>query len=97
MVVVGIFEVASDMDYLPNDPHWGEIMIYRIKPVELPVLGYYLDFKKLISGPKVHLETFPKKHKWGSYLQGRTCKLLTKRDYLTIREALSNKKYLKNM
>ena len=46
-VVVGIFKVVSDMEYLPDDPNWKEIMVYRIKPVELPPLGNYLDFKKL--------------------------------------------------
>jgi predicted RNA-binding protein len=97
MVVVGIFEVVSDMEYLPNDPHWKEIMIYRIKRVELPPPGKCLDFKKLLSEPSVNFDMFPKKQKWGSYLQGRTCKLLTESDYFTIKEALSKKKHLKSI
>lgn len=94
-VVVGIFEVVSDMEYLPNDPYWNETTIYKIRPVELPTSGKYLDFKKLVSDPDVHLDMFPKRQKWGSYLQGRTCKLLTEGDYSTIRDALSKEKYLK--
>ena len=96
-VVVGIFEVASDMEYLPDDPDWKEIMVYKIRPVELPVLGNYLDFKKLIVDPTVQFDMFPKKKNWGNYLQGQTCKLLTERDYLIIKDALSENMYLKSI
>jgi len=96
-VVVGVFEVASEMEYLPDDPHWKEIMVYRIRPVELPPLGNYLDFKKLVNDPDVSFDMFPDKRSWGRYLQGKTCKLLTEKDYLTIKKAFSQKKYLKNI
>jgi len=96
-VVVGIFEVVSDMEYLPDDPNWKEIMVYRIKPVELPVIGNYLDFKKLVADPTVEFDMFPKKKNWGNYLQGQTCKLLTDRDYFLIKDALSKNAYLKSV
>ena len=96
-VVVGVFEVVSDMEYLPNDPYWKEIMVYQIKPVELPPLGNYLDFKKLVKDPNVSFYMFPKKKNWGNYLQGKTCKLLTERDFLIIKDALSENKYLKSI
>jgi len=85
------------MEYLQNDPHWKEIMIYKIKPVELPVLGNYLNFKKLVADPTVQFDMFPKKKNWGNYLQGQTCKLLTERDYLLIKDALSKNEYLKSV
>jgi len=97
MVVVGIFEVVSDMKYLQNDPNWKEIMVYKIKPVESPILGNYLDFKKLVANPTVQFDMFPKKKNWGNYLQGQTCKLLTERDYLLIKGALSKNEYLKSI
>ena len=96
-VVVGIFQVVSDMEYLLNDPHWKEIMVYKIRPVELPVPGNYLDFKKLIADPAVQFDMFPKKKKWGRYFQGQTCKLLTQKDYLLIKDALSENRYLKSI
>jgi len=96
-VVVGIFQVVSDMEYLPNDPHWKEIMVYKIKPVNIPLPGNYLDFKKLIADPTVQFDMFPKKKNWGTYLQGKTCILLTERDYLIIKDALSENRNLKSI
>ena len=94
--VVGIFEVVSDIEYLPNDEHWKEIMVYRIKPIQSPPPGNYLDFRKLVKDSSVDFDMFPKRTRWGVYLQGRTCKLLTERDYLTIEKALSGSTYLKS-
>lgn len=96
-VVVGIFEVVSDIEYLPNDPYWKEMMIYRIKPVELPVPGNYLDFKKLVTAPGVRFDMIPKKRRWGNYLHGKTCLSLTNRDYKIINEAMSLREYLKSI
>ena len=96
-VVVGIFEVVSDIEYLPNDPYWTEPMAYKIRPFELPVPGNYLDFKKLVTDPTIQIDMFPKKKNWGKYLQGKTCILLTERDYLKIKNALSMDRYLKSI
>ena len=96
-VVVGIFQVVSDIEYLPNDQHWKEIMVYKIRPVELPVPGNYLDFKKLVADPTVRFHVFPRRKHWGNYLMGKTCMLLTERDYLIIKDALSENKYLKSI
>jgi len=97
MVVTGIFEVVSDMEYLPNDLYWKEIMVYKTKPVELPVPGNYLDFKKLVADPNVQFDMFPKKKRWGRYLQGQTCKLLTERDYVLIRDGMADRRYLRSI
>ena len=96
-VVVGIFRVTSDIEYLPNDQHWKEIMVYKIKPIETPSMGHYLDFKKLVKDLNVSFDMFPNKRNWGSYLHGKTCKLLTERDYLMIRDAFSRDEYLKSV
>jgi len=95
-VVTGIFQVVSDIEYLPNDKHWKEIMVYRIESMETPPQGSYLDFRKLVNDPKTSFDMFPNKSKWGIYLQGKTCKLLTERDYLTIKNAFTKKEYLKS-
>ena len=39
----------------------------------------------------------PNKKRWGIYLQGKTCILLTESDYLTIKNALSNPIYSKSI
>lgn len=93
-VVVGIFQVICDVEYLPNDPHWKEMMVYRIKPVKKPPVGSYLSLKKLIKDPNVHFDMFPNKKNWGGYLQGKTCKPITQRDFTTIEKALSKGEYL---
>jgi len=96
-VVTGIFLVISDIEYLPNDPYWKEIMVYKMKPVATPPPGKYLNFKKLVKDPKVNLEMIPNKKRWGIYLQGKTCILLTISDYRTILNSLSNTDYLKSI
>jgi len=45
-VIVGIFDVVSDMVYLSDDSYWKEMMVYRIKPTEMPAENYYVDFNK---------------------------------------------------
>jgi hypothetical protein len=97
MVIIGIFEVISDKVHLQKDPQWEEMVIFKTKPVELPMSGYYLSLKKLALDPSVHLDGFPQKKRWGSYLQGRACKLLTEEDFRIIKNALSNEKYLKSI
>jgi len=96
-VVTGIFEVVSDIEYLPNDPYWKEIMVYKIKPILTPPPAKYLNFKKLVKESKVNFDLIPNKKQWGIYLQGKTCILLTESDYLTIKNALSNSTYLKSI
>lgn len=96
-LLVGIFEVVSDIEYLPNDQYWKEIMVYKIKPVELPPLGNYLDFKSFIKDPKVTLDLLPKTDNWGIYLQGKTCVLLSEKDYTRIKDALSQNRYLRSV
>jgi hypothetical protein len=96
-VITGIFEVTSDLEYREADPQWKEIMIYKIKPLEMPKEGEYLDFKKLVKDIKIRFDLFPDKSKWGSYLQGKTSVLLTDRDYLTIKNALTKKVYFKKI
>ena len=96
-VVVGIFQVVSHMEYLPSDPYWKEVVVYQIRPVELPVPGNYLDFRKLVADPTFQFNMFPKKKNWGSYLMGKTCLLLTENDYRIIKDALPKNKYLKGI
>jgi hypothetical protein len=94
-VVVGIFDVVSDMTYLANDSHWKEIMVYMIKPMEMPPEGFYLDFKKaLLSDKTAKFDLFPQKEKWYLYLQGKTCRKLTEHDYQLIRDYLKKPEYL---
>ena len=71
-------------------------MVFKIEPFKLPVNGQYLDFKKLVTTPGIYFDTFPEKTHWGKYLQGRTCVLLSAKDYFTIEKAISQEKYMKS-
>jgi len=93
-VIVGIFDVVSDIMYLTDDPHWKEDMVYRIKPAEMPPEGFYLDFKKVVDTKSVNFDLFPKKKNWYAYLQGKVCRKLTERDYLIVKDYLKNTEYL---
>jgi hypothetical protein len=93
-VIVGIFDVASEMRYLANDPHWNS-MVYTIKPAEIPPDGFYVDFKKALAfDPQAKFDLFPKKETWYSYLQGKTCRKLTEHDFQLINGYLQNPEYL---
>jgi hypothetical protein len=96
MVVVGTFRVVSDIRCLQHDRNWGDVMVFDIEPFKLPPSGKYLDFKKLVTTPNIFFEMFPNKTMWGTYLQGKTCLMLTAKDYRTIEEAASQEKYLKD-
>jgi len=95
MVVLGIFKIVSEIGYMPNDPYWEEVVFYKIKPVILPPSGKVLDFKKLVTSHGVHFEAIPRSERWGSYLQGRACILLTEGDYKIIESAVSRAEFLK--
>ncbi len=93
-VVIGIFDVVSDITYLEKDPYWNEIMVYSIKPAIMPPEGFYLDFKKLLFSENVKFDLFPKKEIWYAYLQGKTCRKLTEHDYKIIEANINNREYL---
>jgi hypothetical protein len=94
MVVVGVFDVVTNITYLPNDPHWKEIMVFGIRPSKMPPSGYYLNFKKLVLDKNVQFDLFPKKRIWARYLQGHTCRELTEKDFDLIASFVDNQQYL---
>lgn len=94
-VVVGIFDVVSDIMHLTDDPFWIEDMVYEIRPVEMPPEGFFLNFKKVLETRSVRFDLFPVKKHWYAYLHGKTCRELTEHDYLIVKEHLKNPKYLK--
>ena len=96
MVVVAIFQVVSDIQYIRRDPYWGEMMVFKIEPFKYPLNEQYLDFKKLVTTPGIYFDIFPEKTYWGNYLQGKTCVLLSDKDYFTIEKAISQEKYMKS-
>jgi len=95
-IIVGLFDVVSDMEYLPCDPNWGEDVVYKIKPFKLPPQGYYLDFKQLLKREDFQLSIFPDKKKWAMYLQGKTCRPLSKEDFDLIAGHLDDEELLKD-
>lgn len=96
-VVVGTFQIASDIEYLKNDEYWKEIMVFNIKPLKAPPEGYFLDFKQLVRDPRLTFDLFPQKERWGKNLQGKTCVILSDKDYSAIESAFSQNKYLRKI
>jgi len=95
-VIVGLFDVVSDMGYVASDQAWGEDVVYKIRPFRLPPEGYYLDFKQLLKKESFQLSIFPDKKKWAMYLQGKTCRPLSKEDFDLIADNLNNEELLKD-
>jgi len=80
-IIVGIFDIISDMERLESDPEWGEQLVYRIKADLMPPRGKYLDFKALIKDPSVKFDLFPDKKRWPYQIWQHTCRPLTKNDF----------------
>jgi len=95
-VIVGLFDVVSDMEYVADDQAWGEDVVYKIRPSKLPPEGYYLDFKQLLKKEDFQLSIFPDKKKWAMYLQGKTCRPLSKEDFDLIADHLGDEELLKD-
>jgi len=93
-LVVGVFEVVSDIFWPERDEHWSDIAAFRIKPLRMPPQGYFLDFKQLVRNSQAAFDMFPKKEIWYSYLQGQTAKKITPRDFRQIEKHLNNPKFL---
>lgn len=97
MVVVGIFEVASNMEYRKDDPEWGEIMVFKIDPVTMPPKGYALNFKALIDDPTVTFRLFREKEKWRYQIWGHTCRPLPPEDFEIIKNNILSRNNLAKM
>lgn len=91
--LLGIFEVVSEMGILNNDPEWGNIAIYRIRPAIMPTTGCFLDWKRLLFDPEVSFDLFPNKDRWPYKIWNRYIHLLSERDYETIKKAILSHKY----
>lgn len=96
-LIVGIFDVVSEIKYLKEDPKWPEIMVYEIRPAIIPPEGYTLDFKALIDDPYTKFELFSEKDKWMYQLWGHTCRSLPKEDFELIKNTILQRKHLKRI
>lgn len=95
MVIVGIFDVVSNMKYLESDPAWGEDVVYDIKPDIMPQEGYALDFKALIDDPNCKFKLF--KGDWRYQIWGHTCRPLPPEDFELIRKSILNRVQMKKI
>jgi len=77
--LVGIFKIISNIEYLKDDPKWGNVAVYYIKPKHVPENPLYID--ELIQNKDVIFDLFKNKKYWGSYLQGKIIKKLTEHDF----------------
>jgi len=94
-LVIGIFQIASDILYIENDQHWGsDVAAFRIEPFKLPPNGYFLDFKALMRETRARFDMFPKREIWYSYLQGHSTKRMTSNDFRIVGKSLDQGRYL---
>jgi hypothetical protein len=94
-VVIGIFNVVSEMQHLEDDTYWRGFFVYKIHPLHMPPEGHYLNFKRFVADKNIKLDLFPKKQIWARYLQGRTCRRLTSHDFEIIKTHLNDRGFLK--
>lgn len=92
-VLVGIFEVASNMERLRDDEYWGNDAIYRLNPSIMPAEGFFVDWKKLLFDPAVSFDLFPKKERWVYTIWKHYIHPLSTRDFETIKTAVSSRRY----
>ncbi len=78
-LIIGIFKVISDIEYLNNDAYWGNMAIYRIEPLLKPKKP--IPIQGLLQNPKNKFDLFKNKKYWGSYLQGKSIVNLTNSDF----------------
>lgn len=96
-LIVGIFEVVSEIKYIKDDADWGEIMVFEIKPDIMPSDNYALDFKALLDDPNTEFELFMEKEKWMYQIWGHTCRPLPRSDFEQIQKSIVNRKHLKKL
>jgi len=63
-VLLGIFEVTSEMHTLKDDAQWGHVAVYDIRPAVMPTEGFLVDWRKVLFDPAVSLELFPDRNRW---------------------------------
>ena len=92
-MLVGIFEVVSNMERLRDDEYWGNDAIYRLNPSIMPTAGFFVDWKKLLFDPAVSFDLFPKKERWVYTIWKHYIHPLSARDFETIKTAVSSRRY----
>lgn len=92
-VLVGIFEVSSEMDFLKDDEDWEDSAIFRLKPAIMPTTGFFLDWKKLLLDPSVSFDLFPNKNQWTYKIWRRYIHPLSEKDHETIKNAIISRRY----
>jgi predicted RNA-binding protein len=90
-VIIGIFEVVSDLYQLNNDFFWANLMVYRLSPLKIPNNDAVCDFREIVKDNE--MKAFPNKKYWGSYLMGKNYIEINEEDMKIIFESLSNSKY----
>jgi len=93
MVLVGIFEVVSDMEMLRDDEYWGDDAIFKLKPSVMPTEGFFVNWKKLLFDPVVSFDLFPKKERWVYKIWKHYIHPLSSRDFETIKTAVTSRRY----
>lgn len=92
-VLVGVFEVVSEMNLLKDDEYWGDSAIFEIKPAVMPTDGFFVDWKKLLSDPAYSFDLFPDKERWTYKIWKHYIHPVSAKDFEMIKAAVSSHRY----
>jgi hypothetical protein len=92
-VLVGIFEVASNVEMLRDDAYWGESAVFKLKPAFMPAEGSFIDWKKVLFDLALTFDLFPDKENWVYKIWKHYIHSLSPRDFETIKKAVLSHKY----
>jgi len=81
MVVIGTFEIVSDLFELKNDKAWGNIWVMKIKKRQLSKEPF-IPIQNILKEEKISL--FPKGKIKGIQLKGRTAIQISSKDFSSI-------------
>jgi hypothetical protein len=97
--IVGLFKVASEMEYLPIDAYWSPSMVYKIKSYKKPHVGKFIDFGKIIEDNEekdAFQEFHPSTELWDFVDQEKICMDLSEKEYSLIENAFDDSEYFTN-
>jgi hypothetical protein len=92
-VLLGIFEVNSEMETLRNDEYWNDTPIFKIKPAFMPTDGFYVDWKKMLFDPSLKFNLFPEKDRWTYKIWKHYIHPLDAKDFENIKSAILTHRY----
>jgi len=96
MIIIGSFLIVSNISKLKADEYWGDIWVYKIKPIKLSQEPLFLPLDEILSKER-KLKVFPRGKIKGITLKGRTVISLSKSDFDIFQKYITNYKPPKDL